>query len=367
MWTLKKLIVSEWIKTFITSVLVLFILVSIADLISGLLRSSVTPIEVLQNYVLKQPDMFSKILPLSCLVASLFSVNKLISRNELMAIFSIGFSRRMYIFVIFQISLVVAFLQFFNLSIMAPMSKEARKYLSPESTRKFKNNRSMGLLTTAIGGGKIWYKGPNYFVSFKAFDKDNDTLKDVSLFYMNKNGNASSIVKSPHIKYKDNNIWKFHDGNEMNLLDEKVYPVLNQFENKSIRLNEEANDFLKIQTDVTTLGFLGLYSFIQQIRSTGINTSEYEMLFYDKISSSLMCIIFAIFALNAIFSPNRRSSSFGKSVLFTFVFTILYWLVHSSIVALGNSGRLPALVASFAIPFLFLTYFLVFFYKKRKL
>ena len=88
----KKILRKEWCKNLLVTSLSLFLLLVLGNLISGFMRSSVNAYEVLINQLLRTPDTITKILPTSCLIASLMTINNLIKSNQLVSIYASGFS-----------------------------------------------------------------------------------------------------------------------------------------------------------------------------------------------------------------------------------------------------------------------------------
>ena len=110
-----------------------------------------------------------------------------------------------------------------------------------------------------------------------------------------------------------------------------------------------------------------LSKFINRLENTDINSTEYKVMFLEKLSLSFICLIFSLFPLSGVFNPNRRSAGFGKSIVFTLLFSIFFWGIQSGAIALGNSAKIPAIIATLGVPFLFGIYIFYTFYKNRKL
>lgn len=365
---LKNLILKEWFRFFISSVAVLFLLLTVANLISGFLRGNVTPTEVLLNYLIEIPGFLLKIFPVSCLTASLFSINKLKNRNELTAIFASGFSTKKYFITLMQASAVVAIVQLFIGGFVQPMTRSYRDTLIENSDNKFRNLKAKGLRTSTIGTGKIWFKSGDYFFSFSSFDKKNGILNNVTLYFFNKTFQLSKKIKTPSLVYKDKTIWEAQDATVYEKADlDKEFPSTSSIPKLSIELRENLLDFKKIESDITTLGLVSLYLYISRLSDSGINTNEYLVMFLDKISSSLICIILSLVAAVAIFSPNRRTSSFGKNLGLVFLLTLVYWLTYDYALELGRSSKLNPYVACFSLPVLFALYLVYQFNANRKL
>ena len=187
MTVIRRLVLREWFKAFWGGVAVLLLLFSAGNLIAGLLRGNVTTTEVMINYILELPTSLGRILPASCLVASMFSLNKLRHRNELTAIFASGFTPYKFLLIIVQASVWVALAQFIISAYFHPFLKGQKDFLIPDSAFKFRNLQSKGLRSSTITSGKVWYKGTHYFFSFLNYDRGHKTLSDVSLYYFDQN------------------------------------------------------------------------------------------------------------------------------------------------------------------------------------
>lgn len=365
MFIFKKLIFREWFRGFFSASFVLYLIVTVANLISGFMRSSVTPTEVMVGHVIETPAFLNMILPIACLVASMFSIHKLKNRNELTAIFASGYSRQSFISDVFQASLFIALFQFLLISYLDPYIKRNRQELFDVHTDKIDAFESQGLSSSTIGTGKIWYRTKDYFFAFSAFDKNKDQIKDVSLFFITPDKLISKIIQAEQATYIGQNYWQFDHAKVLEDVDTKDFPKHIKHEKLDLKLNETADDFLQIEADITTLPVQDLGRYIKKLENAGINTAEYQVLYYNKFSSAFICVIFSLIASIGIFNPNRRTSSFGQNIGFVFVFTLLYWLVYSYTLELGNSSKLHPILACFSVPMLF-SGFLVFFYVRHR-
>ncbi len=362
---LKNFILLNWIKFFSGGFFTLFLLFTVGTLVAGFLRTTVTPAEVFLGYLLDLPNSFGKILPISCLIASLFSINKLKGHSELTALFAVGFSRKNFLITIFSASLIVALVQFISTSYLQPFTHKFNVNLG-EQRKRFSSLQSKGLKASTIGSGRIWYKSDNYYFSFVTFNKQNNTLHDITAYFYN-NYKITKHIEANSAIYDKNNTWIFKNGIIVTNLSNNKFPIKKVFKELKVKINEDPSDFKKIEADTTILNIVQLYHYIEKLQESGINTNEYETYFWDKFSSSIICIIFALMASIGIFNPNRRNSSFGKNIIFIFSFTLIYWLVHLYFLELGQSGVVIPVIACFAVPSMATAFITYFFYTHRKL
>lgn len=367
MSVVRTLITREWLKFFASSALSLLLLISLGNLISGFLRETVTAQEVLLSYVIQLPSFLIKVIPISCLIASLFSINKLKSRNELVAIFAGGYSRQKYLKDILITSIYVALFQFILSAYISPYINSRRFSILDNPDEKFRVFEKKGLSSSTIKSGKIWYKSPKYYFSFANFDRKTNTLNDVTIYHYNDNKLLTKIDRFKMLSYDTaTQRWWPQGGVKFDDLETPSFPKIDANE-LPIALDESLEEFNKIEADISTLTFLRLYDYISQLNSNGINVNEYLVMFYMHISEGLICIIFALIAATSIFNPNRRNSSFGKSAAYIFVFTILYWLIQTYFIELGKNLKISPFLATFTVPSLFILLIAIIFFKNRRL
>jgi lipopolysaccharide export system permease protein len=361
MYLISRLIVKEWFKALIGAMSVLFLLVTIGDVINGFLQNYQMR-RVFFEYILKMPDLAGKMLPISSLLATLFAINKLKSHSELMGILAGGFSVKSIYILVLGCSFSIATFQFLNLGYIVPYANKVKR----AEFEKSRKNESKYLARSKIGNeGLIWYKSNNYFTSFKAFDSKNNSLKGVTVFFLSENKLIYSIYKAKSAEFISENKWKLIDIDIIQQLDNDKFPKRRTVNNLIIKLDESPEDFGQFESDITTLNIFNLGNFINRLKETQINSSEYEVMYYEKISLVFICIIFALFPISSVFNPNKRSGGFGKSVVFTLIFTIFFFGIQSAGISLGNNAKLPSYIATLGIPSLFSVYIGLIYLKNR--
>lgn len=362
MLILSKLIVKEWFKSLVGAVTVLFLLISTADLINGFLQGK-EPARVLLEYSLKMPDLMGKMFPICCLVATLFSLNKLKGHAELISILAAGYSYRKIYFLIGFCALTVVGIQFLNLGFIEPFANKVKR----QEIQKSRKSEGKYLTRSSIEGGRFWYKTPSYFASFAYFDRRTSSLRDLEIYFFNDSYNSEKIIKASSAYFVSEGRWSLKDVTELTSLDTPTFPMQNMSTERILKLGEEPEDFGEFEADLTTLNFFKLRQFIKRLSKTGINIAEYEILLLNKLFLSFVCLVFALVPVSTIFNPNRRSDSFGKNVVLTLLVTVAFWVLYSGALAFGNSGAVNPWVAAGIIPFLFFVFVLWTYWKNRKL
>lgn len=362
MLILSRLIVKEWFKSLIGAVVVLFLLITTADLINGFLQGKDIS-RVFLEYLLKMPDLMGKMLPICCLVATLFSFNKLKAHAELISILAAGYSYRKIYLLIGSSALFVVAAQFFNLGFLEPMANKVKR----QEIAKSKKTEGRYLTRSSLEGGKFWYKAQNYFASFTYFDRQQLQLRDLEVYFFNEAHKSQKIIKAQLATYIEPGKWKLTKATEISNLDDNLFPLQTSSEEQILSLSEIPEDFGEFEADLTTLTFFKLYKFVSRLSRTGINVSEYQIILMNKVFLSFICLVFSLLPVSSIFNPNRRSDSFGKNVVTTLLITVVFWVLYSSAVAFGNSGSVAPWLATGIVPALFFSFVLWTYFKNRKL
>ena len=363
---IRILILKEWLRFFLGSVFVLLMVLSLGHILNSLLQDAGEFKHIFTSLLLEFPSFLVKIFPVSCLIASLFSINKLTNRNELTAIFASGFSRRDFILTIGSIGALVGFSLFVVNAYLVPFAKHKQNPVTQNiSTRKGESKKTMAINT--VNAGKIWFKGQNYFVSYSSFDRTTNTLYNLSLYYFDQNHKLTEQVSAAFADFKKDDLWTLNNGLHYTNLENKAFPAVTTFKETVTPLRETLADFNQINSNIATMNIWKLYDYINVLRANKINYSEYYVTFLDKFSSAFTCLVLAILASTALFNPNRRNSSFGKNVAFVLSFTFIYWFIYSYFMTLGQTSKVPALVGTFGVPLFFSLYLAIYFIYHRKL
>ncbi len=362
MLILSRIIVKEWFKAYIGAVFVFFLLISTADLINGFLQGKNSQ-DVLLEYLLKMPDLMSKMIGICCLVATIFSFNKLKAHSELISILASGYSYAQIYFLIMCCSSTIVVVQFLNLAYLEPLANRVKR----NEIQKSRENEGKYLTRSSVEGGKFWYKSDGYFASFAYFDRKKKSLNDFEIYFFSPKNTSVKIMKAKEALYLRPKEWQLKDVEDFTSLDNSVFPRSQKRKEVNLSLNEGPEDFGEFEADLTTLNFFKLQQFISKLSKTGINIEEYQVIIWNKIFLSLACLVFAMLPVSTIFNPNRRSSSFGMNVVITLLTTVVFWVLYSWAVAFGKSGKLPPVVATGIVPFFFTLFIIYSFVKNRKL
>ena len=356
---LRKLILKEWLKALVVSLIALLLIYSVGDLVSGLLRRKVTASEVFINYFLSIPWVMSIIIPFACLLATLFSLHKLRRTSELVAIFAAGFQRNQVVFSILQVTSLVAAFQLVNVGYIDPFFKRLHKEMIVEGHRKFSQAKLKGLLVSVIGGGKIWYRSDDHYVSYSLYDKTSNILVNPTFYYFDDDNNNVKIIRAEEATGNESGLWVLKNAQVIkNISGTDSFPEVEKKKELQLSTRQTPSNFARIDNDLKTLSPVPLFEFVWQIKRSGLSSSEYEIFLLEKVASGLLCFVFALMPIGIILAPNPRGSSFGKNALWAMVSLVVFFALQGPLVSLGSAGKMHPIVAVSATSVLFFVYFL---------
>jgi lipopolysaccharide export system permease protein len=319
-----------------------------ATIISEMLRDVTTIRNILIHHFLQLPKWFGKIFPLSCLSATMFSLNKLQNRNELMAMSLCGFTREQFLTLLFFWGFLIGSLQFLNSAYFAPYTKALQWKWMKEDARHFRDNEKKSATKSLFAEGKTWYQGTNSIASYAAYDRKKKELKHLSIFQFSPSKTKiQKIYLAKSAMYQKENMWLFSSLGIYTHLDDEQFPQFQWAGTTSLQMNERPQDFEQMELDSGQLTITHLEDYIQTMDKLGINTNEYKVHYYEYYASALSCPVFALLSCGSIFRPNRRGRSFGKNIFFIFLFNLLFWPSHYTFLALGLSGKIYPSLAPF--------------------
>lgn len=359
---LTQIIVKEWFKSLAGALIALLLLVTTADIINGFLQGKEVA-RVLLEWLLKMPDLSGKILPVTCLLATLFSLNRLKTNNELIATLAAGYSTLRANLIVGSCALFMVLLQFVNLGFVEPYANKVKR----QEITKSQKSEGKYLTRSAVDGGQFWFKSKDYFATFLSFDKRASALIKIRFYFFSPDGRATQILTAERAIFQQDHTWQLLNGKDIRDLEGSRFPQTSSFAKQDIVLQETPTDFSEFEADLTTLSWFSLREFIQKIGPTGINTSEYQVLLHQKVALSFLCLVFALVPMGGIYRPNRRSDSFGKNVAFALILTVVFWLLFSGTLTYGQHGKIPAWLAAYIIPGLFFLQSVSSYLRNRKL
>jgi lipopolysaccharide export system permease protein len=359
MTTLDRLISKEYLKLFfliVLSFLSLYLIVDLFEKMRMFMSNHATLSQIISYFFFKIPLIISQIIPAAALFASLITFGSMSRFNEIMAMKASGISLYRIIAPVVIVSGIICAFAFLISELITPFTNQtADKILYTDVQKK----RTLG----SFKQNQIWYRGKNAIYNIKIFDPETNTLRGITINYLNKKFELTMRIDAKTAEWK-NGQWIFY-----NLLitkfDRETFPSVERAAMKIIELPEKPSDFTGIQKSADQMGFFELRRYIKKIKSEGYDATQYIVDLHGKIAFCLVSVILVVLGASFSLKSSVRSSGLGHSIGLGIIIGFSYWVVFAFTMSLGHSGTLPPFIAAWFADFLFAVFAVVMFLRAK--
>ena len=327
----------------ILAVLVMLVLVLLAlDLLSATGKILAAPgngqAEILQYAGLRLPQLVSRFLPYSVLLATLITLVTLNQNSEVVAMKAAGLSAHQILAPMFVASLGVALISFvFNDVVVAPNTQKLKVWKDAEYGVVARDTDARNNVWVREGGdlinaGRVLGSG------------DNIVLDNVRV-YLRANGGLRQVITAPNARYVDN-AWLLENAETFDVATTEQKKVSNLTIGKGITPAR----FNVVKVDGDSLGFMPLMRAIDDLRAAGRRTDNLEGILWHKLAGPLSTLLMPLLAAVAAFGLARSGALFVRAVL-GMALGFTYFVADNFALAMGNLGAYPPWIAAWG-PFL---------------
>lgn len=298
-------------------------------------RYGATIFHIIYYDLLKIPYSSYQVMPIAVIIATVLTFVLLVKSNELTGFVSIGGRTLNLALMVVILGLTLSIFTFFIGEVLSPKVEMLRqKY----KTEKFEKKKFVGKSKFE----NIWIKDNNRIIFIKLLDPINNRFIQMREYYLND----FKIIKIVEVSdgKKLGKEWHLSDIKEYDLTD---IPKKVKSDDLKIEENNLLSEFSQFGTNnPKLLSFNEISKYISVYKSKGLNTTQYEIIFYNKIAHplSIMVIILTILPICLSFS---RQYSYIKIVSKSLTLGGVYWILSASLISLSKAGTLNPLLANF--------------------
>ena len=276
-----------------------------------------------------------------CFVIGQFSVNK-----ELVSMMSAGLSFYRIITPLVMFGFVIWFLALIiSETIVRPFNSAAENEMSYIL-------KGMGVVKDLVYQYHI--KGKSGFYYIYLYDEKDKKIKGgFNYIHMKKNGLPDFTVSGNNATYNEQDkSWLIEQVEEIRFDEELKIAEYNKYFEKKYSFNESVEYFLKPSKNVNEMNFFELGDEIGTRMSKGIPYYDLLVERHSIVAMPIMNIIVVI--IGAIAGSFTKRSAGVASLGITIVIVLLYYIIFSAGKSLGETGVIPAGLAVWFTPGLFL-------------
>lgn len=294
---------------------------------------------MLRLVVLRLPYFLVLSFPMALLLGALLAVGRLADHNEVVAMRTGGISlARMAVPVLAAGALVAA------------ASLALSEYVVPLADQRYWDEvrRVTGQAPPARGyllfreeegaGISVYYA--------RRVSEDGATLEGV-VVNQEEAGRLARVIVADRARFLEGQ-WIFQDGIVHDLSGPQRLEV--RFKHLVAGIRRTPREILAERKEPADMSIRELLGYINVLRRTGESVARYLVWLHSRIALPISSITFALLALPLGLRPHRSSSSIGMGL--TVLIVLVYYLLFTVFMALGETGRLPAALAAW-LPNLF--------------
>jgi len=308
-------------------------------------------------YSYHTPTIIYQLMPVACLMATLFTLSTLNRTNELMALFSVGMSLRRITTPILISVVLVSVISFALGDQLLPRLIQKRNYVEYVEIKK-----RPGLYST-VKTNKIWFRTENILFNIKTLNPETATAQGITLYYFDPNWDLTQLIAANQVEMKGS-LWELKNGLVTLFAAESSFPLTKSFKEKTITMNEDLRDIQNTSNNSDLMSVQELGRFIARNKEAGLDTLRYEVDYHAKFGFSFAAIVMSLVGIPFSVGGTRSGGAF-KNVGICLLLAFLYWVAYSSSLTLGVHAVLPPVLAAWG-PNLLVSFAALFFMKRLK-
>ncbi|MFA4916215.1 MAG: LPS export ABC transporter permease LptG [Syntrophales bacterium] len=345
---LDRYISKEFSKLFlliITSFISLYLIVDFFGKIRMFLSNDASLYQIASYFSYTIPMSISLTSPVAVLLTALITFGSLSRHGEITAMKANGVSLYRVSLAPIIISLIISIFAFLISEIITPYTNRKADHIKYVEVQKRE-------VPGVFMQNQIWYRGEKGIYNFKIFDQKTNTLKGITIYYLNQKLALTMRLDAEKAAWKkENGKWVFY-----NVLIARFpsgrSPSLEQLKEHISDIPERPSDFKVIQGDAEKMGCLELKKYIRRIQSEGYDATRYRVDMHGKIAFSFVSIILVLIGISFALKPERSGGALqgiGAGIAIGFS----YWIVHAFAMSIGYSEVIPPLLSAWLANIIF--------------
>jgi len=346
---LNRYILKEFFRAFATAlsgISVVYLCIDFLQKADDFIKFKATFSQVARYFLFNLPSIITPSIPIAALIATLLSLGALSRYNEIVAMRSSGISLGRIVLPVIAGGLLISAFGFINNELIMPTYVAKANYIRNVEIEKKQR-------PVMFRRNKLWLRGPDNSIANIAFvSPDRNEMFGLNIFKLNKDFTVRERILAGSLLWEDG-AWRLkksmvyvQNGDMVTTrpADDEVYNIV-----------ETPADLNMIVKSSEEMSFAELWDYVRRIKNSGYKATREEMALYSKISfpfaSLLMVMIATPLSLQRV-----RSGGAGKGIAIAVFISFAYWGLLSIGTALGRSGALPPLTASWLANVLFSLY-----------
>lgn len=355
-----KHILKQFITTIIFSLLALYVIFLVVNLIENLddfFAANMPNKTIIKYYILFFPEIIKLILPIAVLLSTLFTIGKMSNSNEITALKSGGISIvRILIPMLFVSILISTFSIYFNGYIVPEVNKEKIEIESKYLKKNLKSNSMFNL---------YFKDNKNQILSLQSYNATDSKGFNVSLekFTSEINPRLVERIESEIMTWDTiNNSWKMIRGVKRQVLENNQIEI-KKFDSLDIILNFDNKQLQKLSLNSKEMNFTEYKEYIETLKFGGKDVRRDLTDYYGLWAYPFASVIVVLFSVP--FASVKKKGGTAVQVASALVITFAYLIFTKVGQIIGYNSNFNPMIAGWLANILFFVFGLVVLFKTR--
>lgn len=322
----------------------IYLLVDFFEKVDDFLEHNAQASLYFSYFICKTPLIISQVLPLTILMGVFLTLGGFTKSNELTAMRAggIGLAKVVTPFI------VVA-------TLLAAINFGFNEYLVPIGVQKANH-----ILRTEVKGkaqmlakrDNLWFRDREALYNVKLALPETQKLRGVTIYQVDDTLHLHTRIETDELVFVDNQ-WLAQDAvvRQFNVKDSQLTKQYTT-NNLPLSLDKTPDDFGTIAGKNEELNFNQLRQISAKLQREGLDATRYKVDMHSRLATPLACVIMAFLAIPFALQKSRNVNlALGISI--SVLIGISFFIVQSTLIALGYSAVLPPLIAAWSANILF--------------
>lgn len=302
------------VVTVITVISSLFLLISLADEFTKIGTENYTIYTALQYSFLLLPDRIYEFFPLATLLGAILGLGALANSSELVVIRTAGVSVVRIVIAIMKTAFFLMIIAFIVGEVIAP---PALQYAKLQRIKALSSDIS---LNTQYG---LWARDGDTYIHVQRANNDG-RLFDIDLYKLNKKHQLSQLIHAKTAEFMGKQ-WQLNDLKITDISADNVKVTYQKSLEWDTLLKPELVRIASFEPSKLSMWKLGRY--ISYLKDNGLETAQYELALWSKITMPLTIAAMVLLAVPYVFGSLRRTSV-GQQILIGFLVGLSFFIAN---------------------------------------
>lgn len=284
-------------------------------------------------------EILFQLVPVACLLGTLFTLGTLNKNSELVAMFSMGMS-------LFRIAVpIMTGTCVLSLGLFLFSNQFITRLVDKKNYVYYVEMKKKPQMYSTSRQENIWYRSGQNIFNINLLNSGEEKASGVTVYTFSSGWTLQQILEAKEAVVKTG-LWTLKGGKVTVFFDDFSAPVSEKFTERTLAVGEDVIDIKSTAKASSVMSVGELRRYISRNKEAGLNTVPFEVDYFAKFSYMFTSLVMVLLGVAFSIGSSPRSGGVLVNLQKCLMVTIGYWGVYSSSLTLGKHGAVPPLIAA---------------------